>query len=87
VPLTQERLLEGDGDVLGLFSANPFPQHPPRFVRTVLWQYWFTSMAEMRSTGDWWRRTLLGRYSPTITRSADGAFAAVDQADALPPHE
>jgi hypothetical protein len=76
VPLTQERLLEGDSDVLGLFRMNPFPQHPPRFVRTVLWQYWFTSMAQKRNTGDWWRRSLLGQYSPTLKRSADGTFTA-----------
>jgi hypothetical protein len=87
VPLTQERLLEGDGDVLGLFRKNPFPKHPPRFVRSVLWQYWFTSMADKRSTGDWWSRTLLGRYSPTLTRLPGGSFAEVDQADTLPVHE
>lgn len=87
VPLTQERLLEGDQEVLGLFGTNPFPQHPPRFIRTVLWQYWFTSLNVKRDTGDWWRRTLLGRYSPTLTRSTDGSFAAVSPADSLPDHD
>ena len=44
VPLTEERLLlENDADVLALFRSNPFPQSPPRYVRAVLWQYWFTS--------------------------------------------
>ena len=46
VPRTEIRLLSNDGDVLNLFKGNPFPQKPPRQVRAVLWQYWFTSMAE-----------------------------------------
>ena len=29
VPLTEERLLTNDPDVLGLFRSNPFPQAPP----------------------------------------------------------
>jgi lipase maturation factor 1 len=33
VPRTEELLLEGDRDVLGLFGGNPFPNAPPRFVR------------------------------------------------------
>lgn len=86
VPLTQERLLEGDSDVLGLFAGNPFPQGAPRFVRTVLWQYWFTSIEQKRSTGEWWRRTLLGQYSPTLTLAPDGRLEIVEDADSLPPH-
>ena len=42
VPLTEERLLTNEADVLALFQSNPFPQAPPRFARAVLWQYWFT---------------------------------------------
>lgn len=84
VPLTQERLLEGDRDVLELFASKPFPQHAPRFVRTVLWRYWFTSMAQKRSTGEWWQRSLLGRYSPTLTLAADGRLEMVEAADSLP---
>ena len=44
VPLTEERLLENDKDVLALLRANPFSQVPPRYVRAVLWQYWFTTL-------------------------------------------
>jgi hypothetical protein len=87
VPLTEERLLENDGDVLSLFRGNPFAQSPPRYVRAVLWQYWFTSMEEKRRTGNWWRRQLLGLYAPVITRTADGHFAAVQEPGALPPHD
>ena len=77
VPRTEELLLEGDRDVLGLFGANPFRGAPPKFVRAVLWQYWFSTPAEKRATGVWWRRQMLGAYAPTFTRAADGRFAVV----------
>ncbi len=87
VPLTEERLLLGDADVLALFRSNPFPQIPPRYVRAVLWRYWFTSMAEKRRTGDWWRREYLGLYAPELTMTGDGNFAVVEWPRQLPPHE
>ncbi len=87
VPLTEERLLTNDADVLGLFQANPFPHAPPRFMRAVLWQYWFTSEEEKRRTGNWWRRQLLGLYAPEITLTPDGRPEIVYEADELPPHD
>jgi hypothetical protein len=87
VPITEERLLLGDRDVLALFRGNPFPQLPPRYMRAVLWQYWFTSMDEKRRTGDWWRRELLGLYAPELTITADGRVAAVQWPEELPPHD
>jgi hypothetical protein len=87
VPLTEERLLLGDNDVLALFRRNPFPQLPPRYVRAVLWQYWFTSLEEKRKTGDWWRRESLGLYAPELTMTEDGRFAAVEWPGEMPPHD
>lgn len=87
VPVTEERLLENDQDVLALFQANPFPQAPPRYVKAVLWQYWFTSMEEKRRTGNWWKRELLGLYAPEVTRLANGKFAAVEWPGELPAHD
>jgi hypothetical protein len=80
VPRTEELLLTNDGDVLGLFAANPFPNAPPHYVRAVLWQYWFTSLQEKRATGHWWRRQFLGSYAPTIARTPDGRFAILQDA-------
>ena len=74
VPNTEVRLLSNDKDVLALFAGNPFPQLPPQQVRAVLWQYWFTSMAEKRATGMWWRRQFLGLYAPTLEREPDGTI-------------
>jgi hypothetical protein len=86
VPLTEERLLVGDGDVPALFRSNPFTQTPPRYVRAVIWQYWFTTGEEKRRTGDWWRREYLGLYAPELTMAADGRFAVVKWTGELPPH-
>jgi lipase maturation factor 1 len=72
VPNTEVRLLSNNKDVLALFAGNPFPQEPPRQIRAVLWQYWFTSMAEKRATGMWWRRQLLGLYAPTLGENLMG---------------
>jgi len=87
VPQTEERLLANDQDVLALFQANPFPQAPPRYLRVVLWQYWFTSMEEKRRTGNWWKRELLGLYAPEIMRQPDGKFSAVEWPEELPAHD
>ena len=87
VPRTEERLLTNDPDVLALFARNPFAGAPPRQVRAVLWQYWFTSMAEKRATGDWWTRKLLGVYAPVLERDASGAASIVAMPDALPIHD
>jgi hypothetical protein len=87
VPITEERLLAGDSAVLSLFREDPFPQAPPRYVRAVLWQYWFTSMAEKRRTGNWWRREYLGLYAPELTVATNGRFAVVEWPPELPLHD
>ena len=78
VPTTEVRLLDNNPEVLSLFADNPFRDAPPKQIRVLLWQYWFTSMAEKRATGMWWRRQLLGLYAPTIERSANGEIKVVE---------
>jgi len=87
VPLTEEKLLANDATVLHLFRANPFPNSPPHYVRAVLWQYWFTSMDQKRTTGEWWRRKLLGLYAPVLERHADGEIGIVATPGELPDHD
>ena len=87
VPRTEVRLLENDPDVLELFAANPFPGGPPRQVRAVLWQYWFTSMQQKRTTGDWWTRRLLGLYAPVLQQDDQGQAGIVTMPDPLPAHD
>ena len=78
VPRTEVKLLSNDQDVLSLFEKNPFSQAPPREVRAVIWQYWFTTMSEKRTSGFWWRREFLGLYAPTIERQADGTIRGIE---------
>jgi hypothetical protein len=87
VPITEERLLQNDRDVIGLFRSDPFDGSPPKQVRAVLWQYWFTSMDEKRRTGNWWKRRYLGLYAPALEGTPDGHFQIAAPPDLLPEHD
>jgi hypothetical protein len=84
VPNTEIRLLSNDNDVINLFEKNPFPHEPPREVRAVIWQYWFTTMSEKRTQGLWWRRQFVGLFAPTIERESDGTIRGVEWPTAGP---
>jgi lipase maturation factor len=86
VPSTEVRLLANDKDVLSLFAGNPFPQHPPKRIRAVLWQYWFTTMPEKHATRMWWRRQMLGLYAPTLEKEAGGNIRVVEWPN-VPPRQ
>jgi hypothetical protein len=62
------RLLQGEPAVLRLLATNPFPAGPPRYVRTLVYDYRFTDWPTRRSTGAWWRRELQGPYCPVVSR-------------------
>jgi hypothetical protein len=87
VPSTEERLLSNAPDVLALFAGNPFPNRPPQQVRAVIWQYWFTSLAEKRATGLWWQRQLLGLYAPTLALGPDGKIVVVQWPEPIPARQ
>ena len=84
---TEVQLLRGSPSVLSLFAGNPFPGKPPREVRAVLWQYWFTDLKVKRTEGLWWTRKMLGRYAPTIEFTPDGSVGAVEMpnTESIPP--
>jgi hypothetical protein len=84
IPNTEMQLLSNDQDVLGLVAANPFARNPPRQIRVLLWQYWFTTMKEKQDTGMWWRRELVGLYAPTIERTDEGKIKVVEWPTAPP---
>jgi hypothetical protein len=84
---TEQSLLRGDTDVLLLFAGNPFPHVPPRQVRAVIWQYWFTTPAEKRSQGLWLRRQQLGLYAPTLERESDGRIVVLEWPPAIESRE
>lgn len=62
-----EGLLANDRATLSLLEHNPFPDMPPRFIRAQLYLYHFTTPAERRQTGDWWKRTFVREYIPAAT--------------------
>ena len=62
-----QHLLHGTPEVLSLFARNPFPGHPPRFVRVVRYDYRFTSRTERAQSGDWWQREVTDFYIPEIS--------------------
>jgi hypothetical protein len=64
--------LLNEPDVLSLFAGNPVAGAPPKQVRAVIWQYWFTDRATKRKDGTWWRRELLGTYAPGLERTPEG---------------
>ncbi len=74
---TEVLLLQNDPSVLSLFAGNPFPGTPPRQVRAVVWQYWFTDLATKRAQGLWWRRELRGLYAPALEREPNGKILVV----------
>ncbi len=62
------RLLEGAPSVTRLLAKNPFPNAPPRYLRATVYEYRFTSRAERRATGAWWKREQKGLYLPVLSR-------------------
>ena len=58
------RLLQGAPEVTALLARNPFPDAPPRYIRSTAYDYRFTDMRMRRATGAWWQRTETGPYSP-----------------------
>ena len=65
------RLLEGDAAILRLLRRNPFPDHPPRYVRARLFHYRFSSWRELRATRAWWIRTPAGDFVRAVRLSGE----------------
>ena len=61
------RLLQGSPQVLSLLAANPFPEHPPKFVRALLYDYRYSDASLRARTGEVWVRRLQGVYFPQVS--------------------
>ncbi|HVO80849.1 MAG TPA: lipase maturation factor family protein [Terriglobales bacterium] len=61
------RLLQGEPEVLDLLGHNPFPGAPPHYIRALVYEYRFTTPAEKKATGEWWKRELKGSYVPVLS--------------------
>ncbi len=69
------RLLSGSRPVLELLGEDPFPGAPPRFLRSTVWLYEFSSQSERRA-GTWWRRRDPRPFLPVVTLEAGELRAA-----------
>ena len=58
------KLGEGSVPVLALLQSNPFPEHPPKFLRASFYRYRFTHWQEKSKNGQVWQRERLGQYLP-----------------------
>jgi hypothetical protein len=64
------RLAQGSPPVVALLKRNPFPDGPPRYIRSTLYDYHFTDVKALRAEGTWWRRTPIGPFCPVVTATA-----------------
>jgi hypothetical protein len=51
--------------MLGLFAGNPFPDHPPRYIRAVLYRYKFAPPGNPDHA--YWTREKLGLWLPPLS--------------------
>lgn len=65
-------ILKGNQTVLALLRDNPFPEKPPKYIHALTYDYEFTDWKTKRETGNWWKRRLIGSYSPTLYLVKDG---------------
>jgi hypothetical protein len=59
------KLLHNDPLALQLFAGNPFPDHPPRYIRAAWYRYRFAKPGNPE--GRWWEREKLGDWFPVIS--------------------
>ena len=69
------KLLHNDPLALELLANDPFPEHPPRYVRALLYRYTFAPSDDPK--GAWWRRELLGEWLPPLSADDPQLLAAL----------
>jgi len=62
-----QSLLKGSKAVTALLAENPFPDHPPRYIRALRYDYQFTNFEEKKVSGNWWKRSPQGFYCPAVS--------------------
>jgi len=64
------KLLEADAATLSLLRTDPFDGDAPTHVRALRYRYRYTTPAERRESGDWWRRERVGTYVEPVSRDS-----------------
>lgn len=72
IPRVAEELLRRNPDVMRLFASDPFPDRPPDVVRMMVFKYTYTSLAERRRTGHYWRKEFAGDVRPALVLDETG---------------
>jgi hypothetical protein len=70
------RLLEGSPEMKIFFVDDPFPDHPPKYIRAFVYDYHFTDWETKSKTGQWWRRDNERMYIPPVML-VDGKLVGV----------
>lgn len=78
------RLLEGSKDVTNLMKTNPFPHHPPKYIRGNFYEYHYTNIDERVETGNCWKREHKGLYSPVFSLPEEKRPKPSDPEEAAP---
>jgi hypothetical protein len=73
------KLLHNDPGTTGLFAHNPFPDTPPRYVRAVLYRYWFAKPGNPQ--GLWWDRERINLWLPPMTANDPRLIEYLKSAD------
>jgi len=64
------KLLHNDPGTVTLFTDNPFPDKPPRYIRAVLYRYMFAKQGNPE--GRWWTRDQISNWLPPMSANDPG---------------
>ncbi len=76
------KLLHNDPDTLGLFAGNPFPDHPPKYVRAVLYIYRFAPLEDPQHR--YWIRDRQFLWLPAYSVDSPELLSVLKQEGWLP---
>ncbi len=71
------KLLHNDADALSLFAGNPFPDHPPKYVRAVLYIYHFAPLNDPQHR--YWIRDRQFLWLPAYSVDSTGLLDVLKQ--------
>ncbi len=64
------KLLDNDNGTLSLLANNPFPDHPPKYIRVSFYHYQFIKPGERNQSNNViWKRDYIGAWLPPLSRA------------------
>ena len=77
------KLLHNDPGAVGLFTDNPFPVKPPRWIRAILYRYSFAQPGN--PDGLWWNRERIGdTWLPAVSADDPRLIETLKRAGWIP---